>query len=58
MATTADIIKIIKLTEDLAPSAVALVKALMEDLAGKPDEAILAEADAAFDRVISKAKES
>lgn len=49
-----DIIKLLTLLTTLAPAAVALILKLMEDMSGKGDDEILAEADAIFARVKAK----
>lgn len=50
-----EIIKLLTLLTTLAPAGVALILKLMEDMSGKSDEEILAEADAIFARVKAKA---
>lgn len=55
--TAQEIIAIIQLAETLAPEAVKLVMALMQDLSGKTSEEVLAEADTILARVKAKARE-
>jgi hypothetical protein len=54
--TTASILDIIKLAEDLAPEAVALIFALAKSLAGKSADEVFVEASNRFAAIHAKAR--
>jgi hypothetical protein len=53
-----ELIALIQLIESLAPTAVGLVKQLMQDLSGKTDDEVLAEGDAILANVQDKARKA